>query len=361
VTEYTAAAAPARPSWREENRQDRILRARLDREREEARARVKRDAAADRRASRAATRAERDARRAARAAWIAGHVTDLLFVPVIGVPAALAWSAMAAFGYSLYGGPGWTLPAFSEGAMWAFEAKATINRRRTAADGTERPVWHLQLGAAVFAGFGFVLNFLHGLSPSVPYHGPVTGTVMGLISIAGLITHQITEAGPRRPARSREERDAARLDRARRRRELAARKAAVRKARAVLDADGNVRLVYQPAPEPAPPVPEVQPDPVPLADPVPAPGVQPRRARSRTPGAPRRRTRNTVRTRTPVTAESAAERFAADLDAGRVPSIRQIKQELHVGQDNARVIRGHLETAAAGTAADDRSDASETA
>jgi hypothetical protein len=38
----------------------------------------------------------RAARLAALGAWVAGHVTELLFVPVIGVPALLAWTAMAA-------------------------------------------------------------------------------------------------------------------------------------------------------------------------------------------------------------------------------------------------------------------------
>ena len=36
-----------------------------------------------------------------------------------------------------------------------------------------------------------------------------------------------------------------------------------------------------------------------------------------------------------MTAEAAEVHFAADLAAGRVPSARRIKAELHVGQDRA--------------------------
>src|SRR5690242_834496 len=136
VTEYAAPAAPSRPGWREENRQDRLVRAQIERDREAARAqariaereaaaRAKLEAAAARRTARAAARDDRAARLARLAAWANAHVVDLLFVPVIGVPALLAWTAMSEFGARLYGPPGRTLPAFSEGAMWAFAAAVT--------------------------------------------------------------------------------------------------------------------------------------------------------------------------------------------------------------------------------------------
>jgi hypothetical protein len=38
----------------------------------------------------------------------------------------------------------------------------------------------------------------------------------------------------------------------------------------------------------------------------------------------------------------AASTFAADLAAGRVPSIRAIRSRMHVGQSRAQLIRGHL-------------------
>lgn len=41
-------------------------------------------------------------------------------------------------------------------------------------------------------------------------------------------------------------------------------------------------------------------------------------------------------------AARAAELFAADLDAGRVPGIRAIRSGLHVGQDKASQVQQHL-------------------
>src|SRR5579859_4963278 len=116
--------------WREEARQDRLVRAQIGRERDAARLRARlaeQDAAETRRAARATARR---AGRARLAAWITAHVIGLLFVPVIGVPGVLAWTAMAAYGAHLYGPPGRMLPAFSEGAMWAFAAAVTLTRRR---------------------------------------------------------------------------------------------------------------------------------------------------------------------------------------------------------------------------------------
>jgi hypothetical protein len=215
ATDYAAPAVPARPGRREEARQDRLVRAQIDRERDtayhqartaerEAAARMALEAAGARAARRAVARAGRAARWARLAAWAGEHVVDLLFVPVIGVPAVLAWTAMSQFGARLYGPPGYLLPAFSEGAMWAFAAAVTITLRRDPA----AQVWHLRAGTAVFAAVGAALNFLHGLTmatplfPSLP-SGPLTGAVMAIVSVAGVIAHQLITAGPgrkRRPA-----------------------------------------------------------------------------------------------------------------------------------------------------------------
>jgi hypothetical protein len=211
ATEYAAPAVPARPGWREEARQDRLIRAQIEQDRETARARARiteRDAADARRtaraeaqrAARAAARADRAARWGRLAAWANGHVVDLLFVPVIGVPALLAWTAMSAFGARLYGPAGRGMPAFSEGAMWAFAAAVTIARHRY----PDRPVWHLRAGIAVFAAFGAALNFVHGMTmapvPGLP-SAPVTGAVMAIVSVAGVTAHQLVTAGPRRKHR----------------------------------------------------------------------------------------------------------------------------------------------------------------
>ncbi len=251
----TAAGPSARPlSRREEARQDARLRAELELQREAARAEQRR---ADDRAwaeDRRQARVDRDARRAraragraraneARMAWLRDHLVDLLFVPVIGIPGALAWSAMATYGQSVWGLPGVIMPAFSEGAMWAFDAAVTIRRRRNERLGEDRPVWHLQLGIVIFAAYGAALNFLHGMSPATPHHGLAVAISMALVSVAGVTAHQLVTAGPRR---SRAERDARRLGRAAGRRELAARRASVRGALAVLGEDGSASLIYQP-------------------------------------------------------------------------------------------------------------------
>lgn len=231
-------------SWREERRLDRLARDQSARDgrradadariaQDDAGARRKREARQDRSARRSLARRRRAGRRAGVAAWFREHVTGLLFVPVIAVPGLLAWTAMAAYGRQVFGPPGVTLPAFSEGAMWAFAAAVTITRRRFPG----RPVWHLLLGVAVFAGFGAVLNFAHGLSAG----SVITGVVMALVSVAGVTAHQLITAGPRR---SRREMGSA--ERVAERRQRAIRRAALRHAVAVLDADGNARLRIRP-------------------------------------------------------------------------------------------------------------------
>lgn len=240
------ALAHAAPSWREERRRDRLAAAQIAREdvaarsgaataKDEARARLRREERQARAADKRAARKQRAARWDARAAWLRGHVVDLLFVPVITVPGVLAWTAMAAYGSVVFGPAGVALPVFSEGAMWAFAGATTITRKRS----PERPLWHLRLGTVVFAGFGAALNFAHGLAAA----SAVTGAVMALVSVAGVVAHQLITAGPRR---ARAERASARAGRAAVRRENAIRKAALRCTVAVLDADGGVRLVHKP-------------------------------------------------------------------------------------------------------------------
>jgi hypothetical protein len=250
-----AAEAAARPSWREEARRDRETRQRLDIERDAARSAArtaelgaadarKAKRAEDRRQARGDAAAARAARLAALGGWANRHVTDLLLAPVIGVPGALSWTAMAAYGTALYGAVGLALPAFSEGGMWAFAAAVTVSRHRH----PDRPVWGLQLGIVVFALFGAVLNFIHGLALG----GPLAGAAMAVISVAGVTAHQITKAGPRRARRrrTRAERDAVRIARLAARRVREAREEAVKAATVELAADGTARLVYATADTP---------------------------------------------------------------------------------------------------------------
>jgi hypothetical protein len=366
------AAGLAR-SWREEARQDRLIGAQIERDREAARAqaRITAQQAADhaRREhaqARAATRQQaqhvRAARRAARTAWLRGHVTDLLFVPVIVVPAVLAWTAMAGYGYHVYGPPGLALPAFSEGAMWVFAAATTLTRRHHPG----RPLWHLRLGTLLFAATGAALNFAHGITtlPGAGPHGPGIGVVMAVVSVAGVTAHQLVTAGPRRSAA---ERGQARIARLAARRELAARRAAVRQAVADLDEHGNARLLYAPGTaaldrrhgrtrlDPAPAVPPAAPAPTaPVSAPGPGPAVHPAPGGQVHPTAPRHQTASVPGKRTrlrPVTAADAEREFTAELAAGQVPSQRAIRARLHVGQDRARQLHTCLTALAAAPAA----------
>jgi len=331
-------------SWREEARQDRLLRAQLDRDRDTARAQLRiadrqasaelrRDAAQARASARQQARTARAARRGQRAVWLRAHIVDALFVPVIVVPAVLAWTAMAAFGAQVYGPAGLALPAFSEGAMWAFAAATTITRHRHPA----RPAWHLRAGTVVFAAVGAALNFAHAMTSipgGPPPRGPVTGLVYAVVSVAGVSVHQLVTAGPRR---SRAERDQARTDRAAARRERAARRAALRCAVADIDEHGNARLVF----EPGPAAPGRHRGRARLSALAPAPEAARRTAPVSAPEPGRTRTRAAGRTPA-VTGESAEVHFAADLAEGHAPSARRIKAELHVGQDRARQIHDHL-------------------
>ncbi|OXM49557.1 hypothetical protein CFP71_29880 [Amycolatopsis thailandensis] len=151
-----------------------------------------------RRAAEVAKQEARDAKRASRkAAWSRSgkalvaasrrHALDLLFVPVILVPAILAWSAMAEYGKQIFGPVGVLLPLFSEAAMWAFAAAVTIGVRRG------EPTGWLKAGVWVFAAVAAGLNFLHGFSTG---HHWDTGVVMAVVSIGGVVVHQLITARP---------------------------------------------------------------------------------------------------------------------------------------------------------------------
>jgi hypothetical protein len=246
-----AAAVPAAPlSRRGEQREDARLRAELELARDAARAQLRREddrawaeehrqARADKTARKADARAELARARSARTAWLRDHKMDLLFAPAIVVPGALAWEAMAAYGAATWGPLGIALPLFSETAMWAFDAGVTIRRRRDPG----KPVWHLQLGIAIFAVYGAALNFLHGVAPTTAHRGLAMAVSMALVSVAGVTAHQLVTAGPRR---SRAERELDRFRRDAERRQSAARKAAARMALVDIDEQGHADLVYEP-------------------------------------------------------------------------------------------------------------------
>ncbi|MFD8500138.1 DUF2637 domain-containing protein [Amycolatopsis sp. NPDC059657] len=188
------------PTRREELRADRVADAeqrRADRAAELAEQREDRRLAFEQQQeTKAAQKADRDAqrdkRKAARArlgkAIVSGartHALDLLFVPVILVPAILAWSAMAAYGKQVFGGVGVLLPLFSEAAMWAFAFAVTLGTRRG------EPTGWLKAGVWVFAAVAAGLNFLHGYSDG--HHWDI-GVVMAVVSIGGVVVHQLITA-----------------------------------------------------------------------------------------------------------------------------------------------------------------------
>jgi hypothetical protein len=88
------------------------------------------------------------------------------------------------------------------------------------------------------------------------------------------------------------------------------------------------------------------PETAPEAHPEPAPEAVAAAAAARTRTAPERPTRSAPRHRTrtePVIDTDVELRYAAELTSGALPSMRQIRSDLHVGQDRAQRIRAHLE------------------
>ena len=230
--------------WAEARRADRVAareQARLDLDAAAARqaaARGQADArAAKQRAARDAARSRSRARRAAArrvlAGWLAAHTVEVLVYGLALVCGAMAVPAMAVYGWHLYGLPGLLLPAVSELGAWAFAGSVMVSRRRH----PQRPVRWLLGGIAVFAATGAALNLAHGWST----RGPLAGAVMAVVSVAGIVAHQLAVASP---PRSRAERTAARHGRLVERRLARARRAAVRRAVVELSPDGTVRLVY---------------------------------------------------------------------------------------------------------------------
>jgi hypothetical protein len=198
--------------------------------------RVDEAAAATRVAEQRATRkAARAAALARTAGWLSENRVRLPIYLLALVSAAMAVPAMAAYGEGTYGdATGAALPALSELGMWAFALAVEVSRHRH----PNRPVWSLQVGTWLFAGIGFALNVLHGL-----HRGWDAAAVMGIVSVAGVVAHQLAVASPRRSAVERAE---ARIDRRAHRKVARVRAAAVRHAVAEIDADGTARLVFAP-------------------------------------------------------------------------------------------------------------------
>ncbi|MBN9754053.1 MULTISPECIES: hypothetical protein [unclassified Pseudonocardia] len=236
-----------------ERRETRALEARLAREDADAaarrrievetargdKARADRDHADQRRVERAAARTQaRAARRAKALTWASTHVVELLIYPIALLSFALAAPAMAAYGATLYGPLGVLLAGITELGMWAF-ALAVVAARHQA---PHRSVVGLQAGVVVFALVAAGMNLAHGL-----HQGPTAALVMAVVSIAGVLAHQLTLAGtPRSRTERRAQRQAARLERLVEVKTDRARRLAVADATAVIGPDGTAELAYRP-------------------------------------------------------------------------------------------------------------------
>lgn len=246
-------------TWREERRRDQAARAeqarqdaitatevearrlaahaevqRAQEDHREARSlRSKVDKRANRDRARLARQARWSARFTAARRWTSAHVVELLIYPLAIVSAVMAIPAVAAFGVDVYDNPtGAALFWITELGMWSFAVATEVSRRQR----PDRPVWSLQLGAWVFSAAAFGVNFLHGLETSL-----FDGLVMGIVSVAGVVAHQLVTAAPRR---DRTERAEGRITRRVDRKVTRVRRAAIRDAVARIATDGTVDLVF---------------------------------------------------------------------------------------------------------------------
>ncbi|GAA3554403.1 hypothetical protein GCM10022222_42570 [Amycolatopsis ultiminotia] len=201
----------------------------------EAAAKLAAEAEAARLVERDRRRGERAARWAAVRGFTATHVVDVLIYGIAVVSFAMAAPAMASYGADVYASAlGGLLPLITELGMWAFAVAVLISRVRTPG----RPVWGLQAGVWVFGAVACGANAVHGLNRG---WGPAV--IMGVVSVAGVIAHQLAIASP---PRSRTERQRARIERRAAGKAAAAARAAVRTAAAQIDAEGRARLTYTP-------------------------------------------------------------------------------------------------------------------
>lgn len=223
-------------SWSEQRRRDRQLNAQIRREdREAEREQDRKDRQQEDRAKRDHAQ-RRQQQRTAWRRWIAQHPVEVLMVVVIVVPGLLAWSAMSLFGTELYGPLGVLLPLYTEAAMWVFAFRLHAVR---ASGG---PTGWLQVGLWASTAVAGCLNFLHGNAIG----GWLAGTTMAVVSVGGVLVHQLISAAPMRTRRSPAQRRDARTDRIAARRITRMQRVAVRHAVGELAADGTVQLLHRP-------------------------------------------------------------------------------------------------------------------
>lgn len=223
-------------SWSEQRRHNRELNAQIRREdRAAEREQDRKDRQQEDRAKRERAQ-ERQHQRAVWRGWLTQHPVEVLMVVVIVVPGLLAWSAMSLFGTGLYGPLGVLLPLYTEAAMWAFAFR--LHAVRTSGGPTR---W-LQVGLWASTAIAGCLNYLHGNAIG----GWLAGTTMAVVSVGGVLVHQLITAAPMRTRRSQAQRREARTERIAVRRITRMQRAAVRHAVGELAADGTVQLLHRP-------------------------------------------------------------------------------------------------------------------
>lgn len=206
--------------------------ARADREQVAELAQAAKEAAAVKRERR---RENRQRRWATLTAFARGHVVDGLIYSIAAVSFVMAASAMSDYGASVYDSPlGRLLPLITELGMWAFAVAVLVARRQDPA----RSVWGLKVGVWVFGTLAFVTNAVHGLA-----RGWDALLIMGVVSVAGVVAHQLAIADP---PRSRAQRAADKLAAAQAAKTRKAARAALKMATAQIDAHGNARLTFAP-------------------------------------------------------------------------------------------------------------------
>ncbi|WP_433409059.1 hypothetical protein ACQPZU_01825 [Saccharomonospora azurea] len=250
MSSYKEELRKDRAARAEQEPEDRLAEAEQRRRDREAEAEQRRKDAAAAKAEARKDQREREARKAARkaarqtavkavAATIGENKVALSIYSIALVSFVMSAPAMAAYGDRIYAGSawaftGWLLPVVTELSMWAC-AFAVHHRRRTAPGAS---VFWLRVGVALATALAAGLNAMKGITV-----GWDASVVMGVVSIAGVLLHQMAVAGQ---PRSKAERAEAEIARRAARKVEKAREAAIADAAVEITADGTARLVFEP-------------------------------------------------------------------------------------------------------------------
>ncbi|AOS65008.1 hypothetical protein [Actinoalloteichus hymeniacidonis] len=190
---------------------------------------------------RAAREERAEKRRKRRRALVARWLPEVPWLVIMGAPMLLSWTAMAAFGVSIFGPVGVLLPLFADASLIVFAMA------RSAAVKRGEPGGALLVGVLVSAGLAGGMAFAHGVEDGVDDGGLIRGLVMAAVAVGGAVVHQLVHG--RSPQAGRTRRDRPRgVERAAARRADRVRRAAVLAAVPVVRSDGAVTLVHRSGP-----------------------------------------------------------------------------------------------------------------